>query len=125
MRLPRLNVLRTLAALAIAFGSPGVEVSHALAHDHEHDTEHSQPASHHVDASVEPSDHAADHAHQEISEALRIRADLPDFVAVEAAVTGVDLTATSIRVAVRASDSRLIGDRSTGPPPRLRAPPTE
>ena len=125
MRLPRLHVLRTLAALAIAFGSPGVEVSHAVAHDHEHDTDHSKPASHHADASVEPSDHAADHGHQEISEGLRIRADLSEFVAVETAVAVDDLTATSIRVAAPASHSRLIGDRSTGPPPRLRAPPTE
>lgn len=125
MRLPRLHVLRALAGLAIAFASPGVDVSHGLAHHHDHEAEQRQRASHHAGASVESGDHSAGHGHQEVSEALRIRADLSHFVTVEAAVTLVDLAATSTRVAAPVSDSRLFADRSTGPPPRLRAPPTE
>ena len=125
MRLPRLHVLRSLAALAITFASPGVDVSHGLAHDHDNDAEHSQPALHHSDATVEVADHDNDHRHQEVSEALRIRADLSDFVSVKTAVTVFDLATTLTRIAVPVSDSRLFGDRATGPPPRLRAPPTE
>lgn len=125
MRLPRLHVLRSLAALAIAIASPGVEVSHGLAHEHDHDAEHGQAASHHGDASVEIGDHGPAHGHPEVSEALRNRAGLSDFLSVEAAVPVIDLATASTWVAVPVFDSTLTGDRATGPPPSLRAPPID
>jgi hypothetical protein len=125
MRLPGFHVLRALAALAIAFASPGVELSHGFAHVHDHDSHQSQTASHHDDAAVVARDHSPDHGHQELSEALRIRADFPDFISVEAAQAVADLSNLATGLSFPVSDPKLFADRATGPPPRLRAPPID
>jgi hypothetical protein len=96
-----------------------------MAHDHDHDSERSQPFSHHIDAAIHAEDHSSDHAHNNVSEALRIRADLSDFIAVTAGPVVVDLPATSAGLSSPVSDHKLHGDRATGPPPRLRAPPLD
>ena len=125
MRLPRLPFVRALAALAIAFATPGLELGHGLAHHHAHEAEHGQPPSNHVDAGLHAEDGTPDHGHHTVSEALRIRADLSDFIASPNDFES-DETATSLADRVLpVSGTKLFGDRATGPPPRLRAPPID
>ena len=123
LRLSRLPFVRALTALAIAIASPAVEVGHGLAHEHEQ--EHAQDASHHDDGIVSAADHATDHAHERISEALRNRGDITEFVPLQVAQTVVDLAVASISVPIPVPDTRPSGDRSTGPPSSLRAPPID
>jgi hypothetical protein len=123
LRLSRLSFVRALAALAIAIASPAVEVGHGLAHEHEH--EHAQETSHHDDRTVSVADHAPDHPHERISEALRNRGDVTEFVPLPAVHAVVELPAASFSLPIPVSDTRRSGDRSTGPPPSLRAPPID
>lgn len=126
MRLPCLPFLRATAALVIAIASPGVAVSHGLAHDYEHEGEHSQSASHEIDApgtSIEG--HSSDHSHPTVSVALRNRADLTVFILLPASriVAGNAVTSTVLLAPI--SESKQFGGRATGPPPKLRAPPID
>ena len=125
MRHAYLPILRALAALAIAIASPGVDLAHGLAHDHDHHNGRTQPFSHHVDVAIHAADHSPDHAHQSVSEALRIRADLSLFIPVAVSPVVTDIPAASAGLPLPVSDPKVFGDRSTGPPPRLRAPPAE
>ena len=125
MRLSHLPLLRALAGLAIAIASPGVELTHGMAHDPGHHSEESRPFSHHSASAVRADDHSSDHQHHKVSEALGIRADLSNVIPVPSVAVVWDAPAISSRVASPASDAKLPGDRATGPPPRLRAPPVD
>ena len=120
-RLSRLSFVRALTALAIAIGSPAVEVGHGLAHEHEQ--EHEQETLHHDDGIISSVDHSTEHPHERVSEALRNRGDVTEFVATSAAQTTAELPAVTAPRSMPVSHSRPFGDRSTGPPPSLRAPP--
>jgi hypothetical protein len=123
LRLSRISFVRVLTALAIAIASPAIEVGHGLAH--EHDQEHAQEALHHDDGIVSSVDHSSEHGHERVSEALRNRGDVTEFVAPPPAQVIADLPAVIPRLSMPASDARPSGQRSTGPPPNLRAPPID
>lgn len=125
LRLSRLPFFRALSALAIAIASPGVEVGHGLAHEHEHEQEHQLGALHHDDGIVSTADPATDHPHERISEALRNRSDAAAFIPLPAARVVADPPAVLLSPPISVSDDRPSGDRATGPPPSLRAPPID
>ena len=119
LRFSRLSFVRALTALAIAIASPAVEVGHGLEHEHEHE----QEALHHDDAITSSVDHSTEHPHERVSEALRNRGDVTEFVAPPPAQIIADLPAVTAPLSTLVSAVRPSGDRSTGPPPSLRAPP--
>ena len=125
MRLPHLPFVRALAALAITFATPGLELSHGLAHDHGQDTEQSQSLSHQTAPALHVEHPVPDHAHHSVSEALRIKADLSDFLTPPSGLDTEIAVAISTDRELPVPDAKLFGDRATGPPPRLRAPPID
>ncbi|HYN80157.1 MAG TPA: hypothetical protein VES88_01535 [Gemmatimonadaceae bacterium] len=125
MRFGRFPLLRALAGLAIAIASPGAALSHGVAHDHDQRGGAGHTSSHHVDAAVSAEEHAADHGHLRVSEALRIRADVSDFIPLISAVLAGDLLVISPQLSLPVSDPTLLGERTTGPPPKLRGPPID
>lgn len=121
MRLPRLSFLRALTGLAMAIASPAVEVGHGLAHEHE--DQHVNEVSHHDEALAPMPEHSTGHPHERVSEALRNRVDVGEFVVLPAMQIGVDPPVVPVSFPIPFSDARSYGDRATGPPPSLRAPP--
>lgn len=112
-----------MAAAAIAH--PGNALAHGVAHhrEHEHEAEH-RPGAEQQDArTVSGPEHGHDHAHGNVDDAsIRTRIDP------QATVPEVDFRCAASRdVVVDTPSARAPlarGDPSTGPPPRLRAPPT-
>ncbi|MEO5580305.1 MAG: hypothetical protein ABIR58_06570 [Gemmatimonadaceae bacterium] len=125
IRLTRSPFLRAFAALAIAIASAGIEVSHGLIHDDDHHRESSQVAAHSAGSAVTADERGEDHPHERVSEALRIRGDASDLVALGGPDVVAELPAATSQPSLPVADERLIGDRATGPPPRLRAPPLD
>ncbi len=121
LRLSRLPFVRVLTALAIAIASPGVEVGHGLAHEHERG--HEEEVSHHDAGVLSSASHPSDHAHERVSQAVCNRGDINELPTVAAAQIVADLPAITVSLPVPFRDPRPPGDRATGPPPSLRAPP--
>lgn len=125
---PPLLSRQFVAGCLIAIASithPGEGLAHGVAHHREHTDEAShQPDTEHGLGSlvVSNASHAQDHAHGSVGNAsVRSRLD------VHATVREVELPCVAVRdVAVDLPSDRVPrtrGDPSTGPPPRLRAPP--
>lgn len=120
---------RLVTGCLIAIASithPGEGLAHGVAHHREHAPEADHPADTGHDLGslrISSADHEQDHAHANVDDAsVRSRID------VQATVAEVDLPCVAVRdvAADLPSDRvpRTRGDPSTGPPPRLRAPPT-
>lgn len=127
MRLSRLSLTRTLFGLTLAIASPGLELSHGMAHDHDHDAgAHHTPVErtdHDAEVGVEPS--PSDHPHERVSDALRIRVTVLDYLPLPAGLADFPTVIVAQAHSSPISEPRLFGDRPTGPPPRLRGPPRE
>ncbi|MBA3342168.1 MAG: hypothetical protein H0T48_10060 [Gemmatimonadaceae bacterium] len=121
MRSPLFRAV-VLAALAIA--SPGAEFSHGIAH---HDDAHSAAAGHSAATAtaVAPQDHAPQHEHDRVGEAIRVRGDFPSFASLPAAHQHVGTPTPIARRSLPISERSLVVGRSSGPPPKLRAPPVD
>lgn len=119
---------RFLAAIAFAIvtlAAPGEALAHGTAHHREHvGDEHGKALAAPADApSISSVDHADEHPHPRLEAAALTRVDAMTFLVV------LPLRVPAVRVSRvgeatptrRAAMAR--GDRDTGPPPRLRAPP--
>lgn len=124
MRSPPLRLRGLVAFAIIAVGAPGTDVRHGIAHDFEREhlaADHGTEARH-PQTMVEDGHHD-DHPHAAVDVALRDRvppAYLVAFTAPPAAQ--VPLGGFNGIPDAAAEDARR-SDHSTGPPPRLRAPP--
>lgn len=124
MRSPRFR-LRGLVALAIiAVGGPGTDVRHGMAHDfaREHlavDRGTELRLSH----TVVEHDHQDEHPHLAVDYALRERVSPADFGVSAAPSKPVARLVAFNQVPGVADAAAPRSDHSTGPPPRLRAPP--
>lgn len=124
MRSPRFR-LRGLVALAIiAVGAPGTDVRHGIAHDfaREHRAADHGTEPRHTQTVAEGSHHD-DHPHAAVDVALRDRVP-PVYLAAPAAPPAAVVPLGDFNMAPDAVTADVPrSDRSTGPPPRLRAPP--
>lgn len=112
-------------ALAILIaGSPGIDVNHGVAHESSHDSYadgHDLP--HDELRGIHAEDHADDHGHPSVDSGLRERSSGSAYIGSSAT------TLVAARLIPFASPARSLpatrprSDHSTGPPPRLRAPP--
>lgn len=127
IRVTRIPLIRYLSALAIAIASPGMELSHGLAHDHDHDAgAHHAPVAHSGHDSEAAFETApSEHPHQRVSDALRVRGDALDYLPLPARLPDFPAVVVAQLHSAPISEPRFFGDRATGPPPRLRDPPHE
>lgn len=131
-----------VVVLTAAFGGPGLAVAHGLAHDHlrwEHQAHDARPvagaSAHDVDAArgagvtLAAPEHAHAHGHATVDVAPGTRAiDRVPLAAVVCAADASLVPAAAYRLVAHRpalADHALLArpDPSTGPPPRLRAPP--
>ena len=112
-----------MAVAAIAH--PGEALAHGVAHDREHDREgeHRPGVEQQDSRKVSGAEHGHEHALGDMDDA-----SVPNRTVIPATVREAELPCFTLRdVAVDAPAARaplVGGDPSTGPPPRLRAPPT-
>lgn len=106
----------------MAIALPGVEIGHGLAHEHEHDSHH--VASHDDGHDRSGVEYLSEHSHDRVSEALRNRGDISDFITLAAPVEFAE-PASFVQVLPPAHTLAFSEDRATGPPPRVRAPPID
>lgn len=129
---PRFRLLALVSVAALALGRPGVDLRHGAEHHANHEGEKSGTGAHehtagalpaHADFVVLPEHHSDDHAHPRVDSGVRERSSAPHFV------TAAPAAATAARVVEFSPPQRVASDvlpgpdHSTGPPPRLRAPP--
>lgn len=122
MSLTRSRLIRSGVAVALAIAFAGLDVTHGLAHHDAHEVAHGNDSHSGI---LFTADHDADHPHESVSQALRIRADVSDFIPAPPPRVAAALPATAPQAPVRDADPKLFQDRATGPPPRLRAPPID
>lgn len=128
----RFRLLALLSVAALALGRPGVDLRHGAEHHAVHEDEHAGTIAHeHAPASlpaldspaVLPAHDSGEHAHQDVGSGVRERSSALYFVpALPAASNAAGMIEFSSPPRV-ARDTPPGSDHSTGPPPRLRAPP--
>lgn len=125
MRSPAFRGFGLFTLAILFFGSPGVDVNHGVAHESGHDSHADAHAASHADLpGIHANDHADDHGHPSVDSGLRERSSASAFIGsapagIVAARVVHFVSPLSIALATQPGF-----DHSTGPPPRLRAPPT-
>ena len=120
------RVLSAVLLCSAGFSAPGTALAHGLAHHEEHhDDVHDRAAAEtRAGSTLSVPDHEDEHAHPLLEDVARLRIDVsigvipPLRVAPSACVVSIAHDAPIARTVVPP------GDPHTGPPPRLRAPPT-
>ena len=122
--LPRLRFAALFAIVTLAV--PGEAVAHGTAHHREHEdaAHHATADPHDAGAVISSADHEHEHQHPQVGGAARTRVEGPTLDVV-LPVRVPELLVISRAPAAPARRATLArGDPHTGPPPRLRAPPT-
>lgn len=124
MRSRGFRVFGIFALAILVLGSPGVDLNHGVAHESGHDNySDGHDRSHDELRGIHAEDHADDHGHPSVDSGLRERSSGSAFLGSTAATI---IAARPIPFASPARGqpvTRPGSDHSTGPPPRLRAPP--
>lgn len=123
MRSPGFRVFGLFALAILFLGSPGVDVNHGFVHESGHDSHADGHAAPHEDLpGIHAEDHADDHGHPGVDSSLRERSSSAFIGSAHAAVVAARVThfVSPLRTAPATQPGF---DHSTGPPPRLRAPP--
>jgi hypothetical protein len=106
----------------MAIALPGVDVGHGMAHEYEHESHH--VSSHDDDHDKGTVEHQPEHSHDRVSEALRNRGDIADFITLAPPLEFAELV-PFVHAPPPAYRLAFFEDRATGPPPRVRAPPVD